>query len=218
MSLEKKLSENMIRFGVKNLGWRDKIILSEQPDGIELGSKTGKVTVGKKAASGAVDTETDSSNYDIPFPDKDGAWWVAHLAKNVNIPHNGVNITPSIAIMEKLMDPVSLQNWNKLKQDPAHVKQGVAAIVYFTKTNAQMKWTNIFVGNEEFVERMKAEGGATNWQEDIVVPVSLPMTSLDDIFEDNSAQLKPGFEAAVASFIQNIKDAAVKSKVQNPEF
>jgi hypothetical protein len=217
MSLEKKLAENMIRFGVKNLSWRDKVILSEQ-DGIEVGSKSGTVTVGKKAASGGVDTEADSSNYDIPFAEKDGAWWVAHLAKNESIPYEGYNITPSIPLMEKLMDPVSLQNWNKLKQDPKHVKQGVAAIAYFAKTNAQMKWTNIFVGNEEFVQRMKTEGGATDWQQDIVVPLSLPMTSLDDIFEDNSAQLKPGFEDAVATFIQNIKDAAVKSKVQNPEF
>ena len=216
MSLEKKLSENMIRFGVKNLSWRDKIILSE--DGIEVGSKSGTVTVGKSSASGAV--EAEDGVYDIPYDNKDGAWWVTHLAKGGGMQHNGKSyaIAPLIAAMEKLMDPASLQNWNKLKQDPKHVKQGVAAIIYFANSNAQMKWTNIFVGNEEFVQRMKTEGGSTDWQQDIVIPLSLPMANLDDIFEDNSAQLKPGFEAAVATFIQNIKDAAVKSKVQNPEF
>lgn len=217
MSLEKRLSENMIRFGVKNLSWMDKFILAEQ-DGIKVGSKSGQITVGKKAASGGVDTEADSSNYDIPFATKDGAWWVAHLAKNGNIPYEGYNITPSIAIMEKLMDPVSLQNWKKLLQDPQHVKQGVAAIAYFSQTNTRMKWTNIFVGNEEFVQRMKSEGGATDWQADISLPLSFPQNPNAQYFEDNTAILTEEFKKEVEWFIRNIKEAAVASKVQNPEF
>ena len=221
MSKKISLAENMIRFGVKNLSYLDKDILAEQ-DGIEIGSKKGTINVGKQQASGGVDAEADSSNYDIPFPDKDGAWWVQQLANSSSIPYKGttgtVNIVPSIPLMEKLMDSVSLQNWEKLKRDPKHVKQGVAAIVYFTKTNAQMKWTNIFVGNEEFVERMKSEGGAIDWQQDIVVPLSFPQNPTAQLFEDNTANITDAFKAEVDGFIQAIKKAAVDSKIMNPEY
>jgi hypothetical protein len=221
MSNKISLAENMIRFGVKNLSYLDKAILAEQGD-IEIGSKKGTINIGKQQASGGVDTEADSSKYDIPFPDKDGAWWVQQLANSSSIPYKGsagtVNIVPSIPLMEKLMDSVSLQNWQKLKKDPKHVKQGVAAIVYFTKTNAQMKWTNIFVGNEEFVERMKAEGGNVDWQQDIVVPLSFPQNPTAQFFEDNTAVITDAFKAEVEGFIQSIKQAAVNAKIQNPEY
>jgi hypothetical protein len=215
-NLEQRLAENMIRFGAKNLSWIDEFILSEQ-NGIDIGSKSGTAFVGKKSASDtAPDREFDEKNYDIPYGNYTGEQWVSMLATNKQI--YGFDIVNQVKLMESLMDPGSLQNWKQLKTDPKNVKYGVAAIAYFEKTQPKMKWTNVFVGSEEFITKMKTEGGSMDWQKDISFPLAFPSNPNRQYFDDNTAIIRDEFKSEVDFFIQSIQRAAADAKITDPEF
>jgi len=194
-------------------------------EGIDVGSNSGTITVGQDEAYYVHEVLADDTEYEMPFNNQSGERVLSILAevrqKNGTINYEGRNLVPTLTAIQKLMDSGSVANWNKLMADHKHVKYGISAAAYYMKTADSMKWTNVFVGSEEYVEQMKKANGTEEWREDVSFPISFPIANpAGQHFIDNTAILTDLFKGEITSLIEEIKGAGAKSNppIANPQF
>lgn len=115
--------------------------------------------------------------------------------------------------MKKAMDSTSIENWDKLVNDPKNVRFVYETInIYASKyidTDflTPKKELKIIVGDNSFVDAAKENFVKNGGNDDYQVPMSLPVNSSPNakFFKDNSSELEPLFISEVDGMINSIK-------------
>jgi len=145
MSLENKLAENMIRFGVKNLSEQSNqklTRLSEQliSEQLKVKLKWGKWHYHRWKRGNAGDQSIPFKDYQKNLVNKDPTTWDAYLKDNE-------------AKFVRVLDPENMANWQELKTDETNKGYAVAALEQFNASYGKFKWKYAYCDTEDGVEQ-----------------------------------------------------------------
>jgi hypothetical protein len=129
----------------------------------------------------------------------------------------------AIAGMRKAMDPTSIQNWQKIIDNPKNVRFVYETINLYarkyidTDLLTPKKGLKIIVGDNSFVDLIEKSISTPATSEDYQVPMSLPVNSSPNakFFKNNSSDLEPLFISEVDGMITAIK--AQMAKMKDPQ-
>lgn len=182
-------------------------------------------TWGKGGGSDELDFEEDKFysggeeadfEYDEYWTIGDSDWTDANLIKHLK----NERVQNAFKGMRKAMDATSIQNWQKIVDNPKNVR-----FVYETINLYNRKYTDtdlltpkkglkILVGDNSWVDLIEKTTPISGTPEDYQVPMSLPVNSSPNakFFADNSSALEPLFLSEVDGMITAIKSQMSKMK------